>query len=76
MTSTMKRLGIDRMNADERLSLLEEIWDSLSEEKGALSLTDAERAELDKRLEDFKRNPDDVVPWDVVKEKSPPTGGR
>ncbi len=76
MTSTMKRLGIDRLNAEERLSLLEEIWDSLSEEKGALSLTDQERKELDNRLEAFERKPDDVVPWEVVKEKSPPAGGR
>lgn len=33
----------------------------------AVPLTDAQRAELQKRIEDDDAHPDDVMPWDQVK---------
>lgn len=33
----------------------------------AVPLTDAQRAELQKRIEDDDAHPDDVMPWDRVK---------
>jgi putative addiction module component (TIGR02574 family) len=70
----MKRLGIDRLGSDERLALLEEIWDSLDQELP--SPTEAQALELDRRLADHKAHPDDAIPWEVVKKMPPPTGGK
>ncbi|MBX9961709.1 MAG: addiction module protein [Burkholderiales bacterium] len=64
MSSSLKTLGIERLTVEERISLAEEIWDSLAE---ATPLTEARRLELDRRLEDHESNPDDVVPWETVK---------
>ncbi len=64
MSASLKALGIERLSVEERISLVEEIWDSIAE---ATPLTDAQRAELDRRLQDHEANPEDVVPWEVVK---------
>lgn len=67
MGALLKSLGIDRLSMEERLTLVEDLWDSIAEESAATTLTDAQRAELERRLADHKANPDDVVPWENVK---------
>ena len=52
---------IKSLSAEERLALIEEIWDSLTPDD--VGLTDAQRQELNLRLEDLDRHPDDAVPW-------------
>ncbi len=64
MNASLKALGIERLSVEERLSLVEEIWDSIAE---ATPLTEAQREELDRRLADHEANPADVVSWEVVK---------
>ena len=67
MSASLKSLGIDRLSVEERITLVEEIWDSIALDSAALPLTDAQRAELDRRLAEHEANPDDVVPWEDVK---------
>lgn len=67
MAVSVKTLGIDRLNIDERLALVEEIWASICADAKTFPLTDAQRAELDRRVADDDAFPDDVVPWDEVK---------
>jgi len=74
MSSSMKRLGIDRLGTDERLALREEIWESLDQERPRL--TEAQALELVQRLADHEAHPEDAIPWEVVKKMSPPTGGK
>jgi len=74
MSGAMKKLGIDRLNAEQRLSLIEEIWESL--EDPSVPLTDAQRAELENRIADHQSNPQDVVTLEVVRKLVlPPRGG-
>ena len=65
VSSSMKKLGIDQLGAEERLDLLEEIWESLDAD--ALPLTEAHRAELEARLREHCAEPNDVVDWNDVK---------
>ena len=67
MTATVKALGIDRLNVEDRLALVEEIWAGICADKHVFPLTDAQRAELDRRVADDVEFPDDVMPWDEVK---------
>ena len=67
MSVSLKSLGIDRLTVEERLALVEDLWDSIAEENAATSLTNAQRAELDRRLADHRANPNDIVPWEEVK---------
>ncbi|MDH4173395.1 MAG: addiction module protein [Betaproteobacteria bacterium] len=64
MSASLKTLGIERLSVEERIALVEEIWDSIAE---ATPLTPAQRRELDRRLQDHEANPDDAVSWEVVK---------
>lgn len=63
MSVLIKSLGIERLSIAERLVLVEELWDSIA---ASTPITDAQRAELDRRLADHEANPDDVVSWDEV----------
>jgi putative addiction module component (TIGR02574 family) len=67
VTVSLKSLGIDKLSVDERLALVEELWDSIAESSGELPLTEAQQTELDRRLAEHQANPDDVVPWEEVR---------
>ncbi len=59
-------LNISELSAEERLRLIEELWDSLTEESGTVPLTNAQRDELDRRLDDLERSGPEGIPWDQV----------
>lgn len=67
MRASLKSLGIDRLSVEERLTLVEDLWDSIAEDNTAVPVTDAQREELDRRLAEHEARPDDVVPWEEVK---------
>ena len=59
-------LNIDDLSPEECLRLIEELWDSLSETPEAVPLHDAQREELDRRLDDLERSGPEGIPWDQV----------
>jgi putative addiction module component (TIGR02574 family) len=59
------RNQIESLSAAEKVELLDAVWESLEAE--ALSLTDAQRAELDYRIARHEQNPSDVIPWEQVR---------
>jgi putative addiction module component (TIGR02574 family) len=67
MAVTLKSLGIDRLGVEDRLALVEQLWDSIAADSGAVPLTPAQRIELERRVADHRAHPDDVVSWDEVK---------
>ena len=52
----------------ERIELIDLLWESIAEQGYEPPLTAEQAAELDRRLEAHRRNPDDVVSWDSFKE--------
>ena len=59
------RHQIDSLSPAQKAELLDAVWESL--EADSLSLTDAQRAELDHRIERHEQDPSDVVPWEKVR---------
>jgi putative addiction module component (TIGR02574 family) len=62
-------VSIDHLTVEERLELLERLWDSLVDTPERIPLTDAQREELDRRLDDFERDPSIGIPWDEVRKR-------
>lgn len=59
---SMKELGLDKLSVDERLALMDELWESVeADAPPGSTLTDAKRAELARRIADADANPDDYV---------------
>ncbi|MGH7172627.1 MAG: addiction module protein [Gemmataceae bacterium] len=64
MTMNLESFGLDRLNADAKLSLAGQLWDSVfaAEAPGAL-LSDAQREELRRRVAEAEAHPEDYVNW-------------
>jgi len=59
------RTQVENLSTSEKAELLDFVWESL--EANTSSLTEAERAELDRRIERHERSPLDVIPWEQVR---------
>ncbi len=55
------------LSVAERIQLVEDIWDSLVEIPRPVLLTEAQREELDRRLNDYHQHPQDGISWDSLK---------
>ena len=70
MTPTLESLGIDRMSVDDRVALVQAIWDSIAPEAANSSLTEAQKAEVDRRLAAHQANPSAAIPWEQIEAKA------
>jgi putative addiction module component (TIGR02574 family) len=52
---------------DQRLSLVEQIWDSICEDQSQFELTQAQKADLDRRFAAHAAAPDGGASWQEVK---------
>ena len=59
-------IDISRMNPADRLRLIEELWESLSGNPDAVPLTEAQRSELDRRLDVIDAGDAGGIPWQDV----------
>jgi putative addiction module component (TIGR02574 family) len=50
----------------ERIDLAEALWESIADEGHEPPLTAAQAAELDRRLDAHRRNPESAIPWEQV----------
>jgi putative addiction module component (TIGR02574 family) len=58
---------IKALSIDDRICLVQAIWDSIEAEAEQLTLTEPQKQELSRRMADHKANPDAVVSWETVK---------
>ena len=70
MPITLESFGIDKLSVEDRISLVQLIWDSIPARP---PISDALRAELDRRIAEDDADPDGGIPWEVVKAE---TAGR
>jgi putative addiction module component (TIGR02574 family) len=59
-------LQIEKLSTEERLRLIEQLWESLRVSPEAIPLTDAQRAELDRRLDELDQGDVEGIPWNEV----------
>ncbi|HEY2881967.1 MAG TPA: addiction module protein [Pirellulales bacterium] len=59
--------AVNALNLDDRIRLVEAVWDGIAAEQPQPVLTEAQKQELDRRLAAHNASPDDVVSWEEVK---------
>ena len=59
---------IQKFSMEDRVVLVQRIWDDIAESNLPLNLTEAQKAELDRRSAELDANPDMAIPWDEVKQ--------
>lgn len=57
----------DELSTSEKIEYVQQLWERIAEDSETVELTDTQRAELDRRLEAHRENPNDAIPWDEVK---------
>ena len=68
------QIDIGRLSLDERLRLVEQLWESLVEAPHSIPLTPLQRAELDRRLDTIDRDGATGIPWDEMVTRIRTTG--
>ena len=68
MASSLLKSAL-KLSKSERILLVEQIWDSIASEQDAPELTPAQRKELERRLDRFKRTGPLGSPWSEVKKR-------
>jgi putative addiction module component (TIGR02574 family) len=56
-----------RLPVEERIALVEQIWDTIAAESENLELTAAQKQELDRRIDSFQENPHAGRTWEAIK---------
>lgn len=62
----MNTQALRDLPVEQRLHLVEELWDSIATDQGAVALTDAQRRELDLRLDAYELDHDPGRPAQVA----------
>jgi len=70
MGNTLHDLGIDRLSVDDRITLVQDIWDSVARDNSTPTLDETMRAELDRRLAEIDTSPDAGTGWETIKREA------
>jgi putative addiction module component (TIGR02574 family) len=58
---------VQKMSASEKLILVSELWNELEAHPSEVPVSREIIAELDRRMEQFRRNPSEFTTWEAVK---------
>jgi len=67
MPATAKSLGIDQWSVEDRLRLIDEIWEGIEDQEQRLEVPQWHRDELDRRLAAYRADPKAGSSWEEVK---------
>ncbi|MBD2433105.1 MULTISPECIES: addiction module protein [Fischerella] len=65
ITATLNE--ITALSVEDRIRLVQAIWDSIAAEQAYPDLTEVQKQELDRRITDYEANPNDVLTWEDIK---------
>jgi putative addiction module component (TIGR02574 family) len=57
---------VDSWPIEDRIRLVQEVWDRLADQGHEPELSDAMKAEIDRWLATHAANPDAAIPWEQV----------
>lgn len=71
MASKSLRKALGELTRDEKLELVEELWDEIATDRDAepAELSATQQAELMRRIRELDEDPDRAIPWEIVRER-------
>lgn len=67
MAQSIDFADVTAMTIDERIALVQAIWDSIAAETDPIHLTEPQKRELDRRIAELDANPRNVLTWEEIK---------
>jgi len=64
-----KHPEIQRLSPTEKLALVGELWDELASQPANVPVSPDQIAELDRRMEEYRRDPSKVRTWESIKQQ-------
>jgi len=65
ITATLNE--ITALSIKDRIQLVQAIWDTIAAENACSDLTEAQKRELDDRIDDYEANSENVLTWEAIK---------
>ena len=65
ITATLNEIAT--LSVEDRIRLVQAIWDTIAAEQAYPDLTEQQKRELDSRIDDYEMNPDNVLTWEEIK---------
>lgn len=62
-------MKIESLTADEKVDLAQQLWDSVASNEKNLELSAHQKTELERRLAQFEKDPEEELSWGAVKSK-------
>lgn len=69
MTEDPKRENVDDLSVAEKILRVQDLWDEIARTPRDVVLTEAQRAEAERRLLEQERNPAECASWEDVKRR-------
>ncbi|MFN5513171.1 MAG: addiction module protein [Cyanobacteriota bacterium] len=63
------KLEISQLSINERIQLAEDLWDSILDRQDKITLSDTQKQELERRLENYQHDPTAGSSWEDVKQR-------
>lgn len=67
MDLTATLAAINNLSVEERIQLVQAIWDSIDAEHAVSEITEAQQKELERRCAELDAHPEIGIPWEKVK---------
>lgn len=65
ITATLNQ--IKALSIEDRIHLVQAVWDSIAAEQACPDLTKEQQQELDRRIAAYEANPNEVMTWEEIK---------
>jgi putative addiction module component (TIGR02574 family) len=64
ITATLNE--IEALSIEDRINLVQAIWDGIAEDKACADLANMQKQELDRRIADSENNQENVMAWEEI----------
>ncbi|NJL89946.1 MAG: addiction module protein [Coleofasciculaceae cyanobacterium SM2_1_6] len=58
---------ISSLSIEDRITLVQAIWDGIAADQAYPELTPTQKRELDDRINDYELNPENVLTWEEIR---------